>query len=618
MPLSSGGSTGGGGSLGNGSVTNAMLAAAPANSLLVNNTASSASPTNLTLTDNQIVGKEISDTLQGLNLYYGLLTANHNLFATTGSLYKFSTLTTDADPGVGTLRFNSATTGSITKLWIDDLDYKSNSIVTRISSAITSDMLLYRSTSTPHTVFGVLTLTSSTITNKTGYREVSVAFKAGTLPGDNEVIELVHIPVGHVVAGFTGTQGDKAGIRSTFITDTTNTNIVAGKTAFNNATLASVTQIFIHETGQGAIDLTNWYDNMITNGYLYFSSNSNADNSQAIFKISGAQVDSGVKRTIPVTYISGSTNFSNNEEIVINYTPGDPGSAVYNQASDVPAPTSNNGLVVIVKNPGNNAAADNPVPWTMFSDGTRWKTTNGYAQLAYGNEPLGYICTATQPTSYTAVDANNVRLTWSGGHGLTPLGTDAWASPWLVPPPSVSGLVGLMLPMTAVNGWDATGYAIANVEDANNIIVSATSAGKTLPTLVLANNNITVKTVQVPWMNLQSRLLVNATLTSKTAGTGVTRRIKLRYATVEFYNYNLGTTATPIATRVTAGLNTKLSGGGYELYSSGSSSGSGTVTSVVPRPVTFDGSVYQPLDIQLFVSANEPIILDNWEVQVCL
>ena len=78
MPLSTGGAGGGGGGgvPPAGSVTNAMLAAASANSILANPEAAVVSPTNLLITENQIAGRETGDNLQGLNLWYNLYTAS--------------------------------------------------------------------------------------------------------------------------------------------------------------------------------------------------------------------------------------------------------------------------------------------------------------------------------------------------------------------------------------------------------------------------------------------------------------------------------------------------------------------------------------------------------------
>mgnify|MGYP003542641622 FL=1 len=605
MPLSTGGAGGGGGGGGGtppaGSVTNAMLAAASANSILANPTAGVVSPTNLLITENQIAGRETGDNLQGLNLWYNLYTDSHNLFATMGSLFKFSTGVVDNDPGVGKFKFNSATLGSISKLWIDDTDYKANGFATKLNASTTSDVILYRSTANPNTVFGTLVITSSSIINKTGYREASVSFKAGILPADLELCEIVLLPVGHIVAGFTGTQGDKAGIRSTFITDLDNTNVTAGKIAFNNASLGLVTEIYVNETGQGSIDLTTWYDTMTVKGYIYLSSNTNSDISQAIYQISGDVIDTGAKRTIPVTYLAGTNNFSNNEEIVVNYVPGETGSAIYTQLSDVPSPATNNNMVAIVRNPGNNASF-NPVPWSVFSNGTIWRTLNGLAMLGHFNDGVKYIQTATQPSAIASANAGaSVSLTVTG-HGLT-TGT-TWA--------------GYNLPVASGTGWTAdTGYPIETVTDANTIVVTAAFAGKDTPVLKLANNDIIVHQITSPWLNTQSLVRISAVMTVPAGNTNV-KRLKVRYGTQEIYNYNLGLGATVIGTRAQIGLNNNTNNTETQMWSAGSASGVGTTTASPPTKYNIDNSIYQTIEFRMMGAVNEPMTLESWDVQICL
>lgn len=604
MPLSSGGnvSTGGGGGLPPaGSVTNTMFAAATPYSVIGNPLAGTVSPTNIVLNDNALLGKEPSNDVQSLNLYYKLLTHNHNLFAMNGTPFQFSTGVLDNDPGVGKFKFNSATLGSITKLWIDDVDFKSNSFVTMVNSVITSDILLYRSTANPYTIFGVLAVTSSVIVNKTGYREVSVQHKAGVLPSDLDLCEIVHLPTGHIMAGFSGTQGDKAGVRAVFNSEIVDTNVTTGKVGFNSATLGTVGQIFINKTGAGSIDLTAWLDTFVTNGYIYLNSNSNADTSQAIFKISGNQIDNAGKRIIPVSYVAGSTNFTNLEEMVVNYTPGDPGTATFAQSSDLPTPGGNPDLIAAVKNPGNNLAAYNPVPWTVMSDSTKWRSVNGYAMLAHWQESLKLIQTATQVTAIASANGGNSVTLTATAHGLT-IG---------------AGWAGYNLPFDGTGGWTNKFYPIENVVDANTIQVAAAFAGKTNPTLILANTNVVIHSPVIPWMNPQSRLRITAAMTTPAGNTNV-RRLKVRYGGVEIYNYNIGLVGTTLGLNAVIGLNNNTSSSETQMWSPGSASGSGTITSSPPGAIAVDNSIYQPLDFIMMGAVNEPMKLEHWEIQVCL
>lgn len=90
----------------------------------------------------------------------------------------FSTGTADNDPTTGRFKFNNATIGSITKVWIDYLDSSSRNLANEIGAMVSGDKLLvYDSTgSTLHTIATL----SSTATDKTGYWEFTVTCAGGT------------------------------------------------------------------------------------------------------------------------------------------------------------------------------------------------------------------------------------------------------------------------------------------------------------------------------------------------------------------------------------------------------------------------------------------------------
>lgn len=104
----------------------------------------------------------------------------------------FSTGTADTDPTTGKFKFNSATIGSITKLWIDYLDNGSRNLANEIGSMVSGDkLLIYDATGV--TLHTIATL-SSTATDKTGYWEFTVTCTGGTgaLPANNVACVVVY------------------------------------------------------------------------------------------------------------------------------------------------------------------------------------------------------------------------------------------------------------------------------------------------------------------------------------------------------------------------------------------------------------------------------------------
>ena len=151
--------------------------------------------------------------------------------------------------------------------------------------------------------------------------------------------------------GATGAQGNKGGLRYNFSTDTADSDPGQGVFKYNNATISSVTQIFIDLLDQGGVDFTSfidsWDDSTSTvKGYLIILSNDNSDTTVNIWQISSVTSATGYRK-IGVTYISGSLP-SNNEACVINfYRTGDKGQDGMGSGDVVgPSSSTNNDIVL--------------------------------------------------------------------------------------------------------------------------------------------------------------------------------------------------------------------------------------------------------------------------------
>lgn len=108
--------------------------------------------------------------------------------------------------------------------------------------------------------------------------------------------------------GPTGATGDKGGVKYAFSTTTTDADPGNGVFRYNNATIASVTYIYIDNVDAAGVTQTSWYtsldDSTSTNkGQLIISgATTNLNN---IFNITGAVINGTGYYKIPVSFVSG-------------------------------------------------------------------------------------------------------------------------------------------------------------------------------------------------------------------------------------------------------------------------------------------------------------------------
>jgi hypothetical protein len=139
-----------------------------------------------------------------------------------GIPYVFSTTTTDADPGDGAIRYNNSTIGSVTQIFIDNLDSLGNTQTGWYNvwdnSTNTQKGYLYLISGSPSgTSVNVFSVTGSA-TVGSGYYKIPVAFVSGTLPADASPLVATFSRTGNLGGvGATGvaggvTDGDKGDI----------------------------------------------------------------------------------------------------------------------------------------------------------------------------------------------------------------------------------------------------------------------------------------------------------------------------------------------------------------------------------------------------------------------
>jgi hypothetical protein len=132
-------------------------------------------------------------------------------------------------------------------------------------------------------------------------------------------------------SGIAGVQGNNAGLRYNFSTTTTDSDPGNGTFRYNNATVGSVTQIYIDLTDVSVTDISafidTWDDSTsAVKGYIIIDSNANLDVTFTIFQLNSITTVAGYRK-LNVTYLSG-TAPSNFEECVIQfYRNGDTGTS---------------------------------------------------------------------------------------------------------------------------------------------------------------------------------------------------------------------------------------------------------------------------------------------------
>jgi hypothetical protein len=110
--------------------------------------------------------------------------------------------------------------------------------------------------------------------------------------------------------GTTGTRGLRNGVAYTYTSLVTDQDPGNGNIHFNNATLSSVTFIYIDNLDSNGSSQTAWYDSFddstsVIKGQLVIQTSASTTNNSIIFNITGSVVVAAGYYKIPVTYVSG-------------------------------------------------------------------------------------------------------------------------------------------------------------------------------------------------------------------------------------------------------------------------------------------------------------------------
>ena len=297
-----------------------------------------------------------------------------------GTPYKYSTSTTDSDPGEGKVRFNDQTFDDITEIYIDDLDDSGDTTPPTSgadhssfmdtwddSSSTVKGHLIFQSREDADGSYAVFAVTSINGNGTSTYYTIGVSALSTSeedshednfvFDNDEEVV-YQFIRAGDRgdtgADGADGAAGDDGKRGGTLYTFSNSTDVSedpgTGKIRFNNATAANVGTIAIDDLDANSVSQVGqyaaWVESTSTvKGHIVIQSADAADASYQIFEVT-ARVDQTGYSTFTVDSVvnSGDPSFSNDEEVVLQFTrtgdKGDTGSGGvvnFDDLDDVPS-----------------------------------------------------------------------------------------------------------------------------------------------------------------------------------------------------------------------------------------------------------------------------------------
>lgn len=272
--------------------------------------------------------------------------------------YAFNTATS-GDPGSGKVLVNNATPASITQINISETNRQSISQAAFLalqddSTASSKCIVRILDVAAPGSNFIDLAITGA-LTDAGTYDTFPVSYvgSGGTI-ANNAIVSVVFFRTGNNGAngadgsngsngtnGTNGTNGVSApAVNFTFSTTITDSDPGNGTLRYNNATVASVTSLYVDNLESGGGTVTGWLDAMddSTNtkkGVLYINKASDPTKF-AIFYVTGSVVDGTGYRKISVTYLAASGTFTNADAIQVLFSSaGDTAAAASTTAAGI-------------------------------------------------------------------------------------------------------------------------------------------------------------------------------------------------------------------------------------------------------------------------------------------
>lgn len=261
------------------------------------------------------------DSFSDVKRYVGIGLAQESDSLLTGAAFSFSTSTTDADPGLGNIRFNNATLGSVTTIYVDNASAQGATISSWLDTFDDGGTSTDRGTLTLMTADAtglMIARVTGSVVDGTGYRKISVTplTTAGSFANDATVnVFFTRSPLDAVQAGY----------RFTFDSATAMADPGAGDFRLNNATLSSVTAMAIDDTSAetGNPDVSAavlaWDDSTNSIRGTVIIKKVSAPQNFAIYDITGASTDNSGWTQLALTYVVHSGSFSDTDICTIEF-----------------------------------------------------------------------------------------------------------------------------------------------------------------------------------------------------------------------------------------------------------------------------------------------------------
>ncbi len=222
-----------------------------------------------------------------------------------------------SDPGTGKFLFNNATFASATAWHVSETDNNGlniRSLLDAIDNGTGANKILVFVIKQGGAAYFSFYVTS-TLTDAGAYDTFNITpISTGGTIANNDTFHVITIPLEPGATGATGAAGPTTSPVWTFDSGTTAVDPGTNEFALNNATIASVTALYINETGIGSADvsayLASWDDstNSTHRGTLYIIQTTDPAK-YAIFT-TGTVTDNGTYDSVALTYVSGPGGFT--------------------------------------------------------------------------------------------------------------------------------------------------------------------------------------------------------------------------------------------------------------------------------------------------------------------
>jgi len=234
---------------------------------------------------------------------------------------KYSTTTTDSDPGAGYIRFNNGTLSSAAICYIDDADLAGADISGLVqswddstNSALRGTITLIKETNAA--VWATWNITGAA-TNASGYTKQALTYVAGTGSFSNDdLVRLVFVRSGNI--------GVPGGLNLTYSTTTTDSDPGAGVIRFDNSTLSSASNAYIDDVdtaGATISTLVQTWDDSTTTALRGTMTMSKRDDPAvwATWNVTGAATNASGYTKQALTYVAGTGSFSDTDPVVLGF-----------------------------------------------------------------------------------------------------------------------------------------------------------------------------------------------------------------------------------------------------------------------------------------------------------